>query len=168
MAIKAITLMQAIWRGHVTRKRFQETMSKLTYVDADDYEYVPVDEKEFALVASNFEDFIKPIHNYGVKKPLLESIKIGHDDDDVSEVTVGLCAPKTCTPPLASDCKTYPHQIWSMETLTPINSEVSGTQRPNSPCISHSSLSKTSPTNYRISMVKSISKFVMVRGNCYI
>ena len=168
MAIKASTLIQAIWRGHVTRKRFQETTSKLIYVDADDYEYVSVDEREFALAASNFEDFIKPVHNYGVEKSLLQSNKSGCDDgDDVSEVTVGLCAPKTCTPTMASDCKTYPHQIWSMETLEPVNSGVSGTQRPNSPCISHSSLSKTSATNYPIFMVNSISKFFTVRGNCY-
>jgi hypothetical protein len=168
----AITLIQAIWRGHVMRKRFQETMSRLIYVDADDYEYVPVDEREFALAASNFEDFIKPIHNYGVEKSLLQPNQIGcddddDDDDDDDEVTVGLCAPKTCTPPMASDCKTYPHQILSMETLEPVNSEVSGTQRPNSPCISHSSFSKTSATNYPISLVNSISKIFTVRGDCY-
>lgn len=168
MSIKAITLIQAIWRGHVTRRRFQETMSKLTYVDADDYDYVPVDEREFALAASNLEDFMKPIHNYSVKKSLLELNKVGcdDDDDDVSEVTVSLSAPKTCTPPIASDCKTpCPHQSWSMETF---ESEVSGTQRPNSPCISYSSVSKTSRTNYPISMVKTISKYFMRRGNCYI
>lgn len=141
MAINAITLIQAIWKGHVTRKRFQETKSKLVYVDDDDYDYVQVDEREFALDALNLKDFIKSNHNFCVNKSLLESNKISCDD--VSEVKINLCAPITCTPPITSDCKTNPYRSWSTEALKFTNFEISGTQRPNSPCISHSSVSKT-------------------------
>jgi len=48
--------LQAFWRGFVARKRFQKALSKLRYYDNDDFEYVAIDEKEFVLDPTIFED----------------------------------------------------------------------------------------------------------------
>jgi len=48
--------LQAFGRGFLARKRYQKALSRLRFVDDDDFEYVAVDENEFVLNSLIFED----------------------------------------------------------------------------------------------------------------
>lgn len=47
--MRSATKLQAFWRGFVTKKRFRRALLRLQYVDDDDFQYVALDENEFAL-----------------------------------------------------------------------------------------------------------------------
>jgi len=48
--------LQAFWRGFLARKRYYKVLSRLQFVDDDDFEYVAVNENEFVLNSLVFED----------------------------------------------------------------------------------------------------------------
>lgn len=47
----------------MTRKRFQQALSRLQYVDDDDFNYIAVDENEFAIDPKIFEEKFTPLQN---------------------------------------------------------------------------------------------------------
>ncbi|XP_024367013.1 uncharacterized protein [Physcomitrium patens] len=51
----SVVKLQAYWRGIRTRKRFRQALSKLQFIDDDDFEYVAVDESEYTLDPTVFE-----------------------------------------------------------------------------------------------------------------
>lgn len=78
--MRSATKLQAFWRGFVIRKRFRQVISRLRYVDDDDFEYVAVDENEFELDPILLED------EYSLLSKLRASKELG---------TGNLCKPES-------------------------------------------------------------------------
>lgn len=86
---------QAFWRGFAARKRFQRAWSRLRYIDDDEFDYIAVDENDYAADPSIFEDNFLPLNQ------LMEDEKLCEPLNRVPEAKV---VQRAKTPCLTSDC----------------------------------------------------------------
>ncbi|KAJ7546854.1 hypothetical protein O6H91_08G057200 [Diphasiastrum complanatum] len=55
-SVKSIEKFQALWRGYVVRQHLRKAKEFSRYIDDDDFEYTVIDEKEFAIDESTFNE----------------------------------------------------------------------------------------------------------------
>jgi hypothetical protein len=80
--------LQAFWRGLLTRKRFRQTLLRVRYVDDDDFDYIGIDENEFAFDPTILEENFMPFKFQAINDLKNEKLsKRETNSKDINQVT---------------------------------------------------------------------------------